>query len=251
MQEGIELRKLGITDENVIEKAIKLKDKNPGLTIRQAGNIMQFEGVTKSELIKPKLRERVKEHVTELVNGDRELANQIIVYLDQRFDLNTNKIEQSIAQEKENYETQPEGQRILLDNEEEREMDSQPDNREEKEPERKPQPDNREEKGTEKHKKKKGKREDRHPDRDVPANRPKDEEENKEEDSGNRFSNYRIQQNKGKEESKKHKKGHPDKEVYATSPNDKDKSSEKGTKKDKFKKPENKIHFSKNNNNEG
>ncbi len=101
MQEASELRKLGITDEDTIERAIKLKDnpENAGLTIRQAGNIMQFEGVTRRELVEGKTREKIQEQVTNLVGGDKELGKQILGYLDQRFDLNTNQIEERIQNE--------------------------------------------------------------------------------------------------------------------------------------------------------
>lgn len=77
-EEALELRKLGITDQSEIEKAIKLKDKNPGLTIQQAGSVINY--VNKSTSREAFMREGGEEaeynHILNLVGGDKKAADK-------------------------------------------------------------------------------------------------------------------------------------------------------------------------------
>ncbi len=77
-EEALELRKLGITDQSDIEKAIKLKKDYPELSIQQAGNAVNFANnvTSRKELMKEGGEEKVYNQMLNMLGGDKSAADK-------------------------------------------------------------------------------------------------------------------------------------------------------------------------------
>jgi predicted DNA-binding protein (UPF0251 family) len=85
MKDALQLRKAGITDQSDIDTAIKLMDKNQGLSVDQAANIMQFsKDISKADVMKD--REKVVKAAKNFVNDDAQ-AEKITKLVEQRYKL--------------------------------------------------------------------------------------------------------------------------------------------------------------------
>ena len=89
MQDALELRKAGITDQDDIDTAIDLMSNNSGLRVEEAADIMQFttgsNGVTRSEVLKD--RDKIREIAKRMVGGNDAAADRIMDLVEQRFKL--------------------------------------------------------------------------------------------------------------------------------------------------------------------
>ena len=252
-EEALELRKQGITDENTIEKAIKLKDKNKGLTIEQAGNIMNFTDVSRKELLDPESREKVKGEVTRLVGGNSVVASRVMNYLDQRFNLSPANIEYEEKKYERNKEE--ETQRALEEQEreiQEKQRKLQNENeREEKEIEeriKETQNENEREKRERQEKTRKIKNENERKGKER-RTRKHNRNEEKGELRSSAVENYESMLGKEPQtnENKKENVKHPIKQVAGVSQKDKKEKEKEKEQKDNNEQKQ-KIRFTKNNN---
>lgn len=84
-EQGLQLRKAGITDMKDIDTAIKLADKN-GITIDNAADIMNFKKqITQTDLLSN--REGVRTSVQSMVGNDPEATEKILKLLEQTYKL--------------------------------------------------------------------------------------------------------------------------------------------------------------------
>lgn len=88
MEEALQLRKAGVTDQDEIDSALKLMERNAGLTTNQAANIMQFtKGLNKSDLLNDESRKNIRDSAYKMVNKDSNTADKVMDLVDQRFKL--------------------------------------------------------------------------------------------------------------------------------------------------------------------
>lgn len=88
MQNALALRKAGITDQNDIDTALKLHDKNEGLSIEEAANIMQFsKDFSRGEVMRD--RDKIKQAAMNMLgrNASDETAERVTRLVEQRFKL--------------------------------------------------------------------------------------------------------------------------------------------------------------------
>lgn len=88
MENALALRKAGITDQNDIDTALKLYDKNADLSIEQAANIMQFsKDFSRGEVMRD--REKIKQAAMNMLgsNANDEMAERVTRLVEQRFKL--------------------------------------------------------------------------------------------------------------------------------------------------------------------
>ena len=91
MQDSLQLRKAGITDQKEIDTAIKLMDKNPGLNVDQAANIMQFtNGISRSDVLNAERWNGIRDSAKKMVGNSDEQADKIMRLVNQRFKLHKN-----------------------------------------------------------------------------------------------------------------------------------------------------------------
>lgn len=87
MDEALELRKSGITEQEDIESAISLMDKNKGLTPEQAANIMQFsKGLDKKDLLNSDVKKNLRQRAKEMTGSD-EQADKVMNLVEQKIRL--------------------------------------------------------------------------------------------------------------------------------------------------------------------
>lgn len=87
MDEALELRKAGITDQDEIERAIDLMEKNKGLTTEQAANIMQFsKGLDKKDLLNNEIRENLRQKAKGMTGSDKQ-ADKVMDLVEQKIGL--------------------------------------------------------------------------------------------------------------------------------------------------------------------
>lgn len=85
MDESLEYRKAGITDQSDIDAAIKLRKENPELDGSQVADIMTFsKDLSKSDFLSADKWDNVRESAYDLVKDD-EKVEKIMGYLNQRF----------------------------------------------------------------------------------------------------------------------------------------------------------------------
>ena len=84
MNQALELRKLGMTNQSDIDRAIKLKEEQPDLTIQQAGNAVQVaRNVTsRDEYIKKGGKQKIYGQVLNMLNGDKDAADRAMTAID-------------------------------------------------------------------------------------------------------------------------------------------------------------------------
>ena len=88
MEDALQLRKAGITDQKEIDTAIKLMKNNDGLTVDQAANIMQFtSGINRSDVLNNERWNGIRESAKKMVGNSDEKADDIMKLVNQRFKL--------------------------------------------------------------------------------------------------------------------------------------------------------------------
>ena len=94
MEEAKEYRKQGITDQNLIDQGIKIRDnynadpanKDNQITNGQMANIMGLSDVTRNELMNNEEEIR-KKQIAPLVEGNKDKEDQIIDLLKRRYNM--------------------------------------------------------------------------------------------------------------------------------------------------------------------
>lgn len=87
MKDALDLRKAGITDQSEIESAIKLMEKNQGLTTEQAANIMDFsKGLDKKDLLNNETRDNLWQSAKNMTGDDKQ-ADKVMDLIDQKLKL--------------------------------------------------------------------------------------------------------------------------------------------------------------------
>ena len=120
-EEGLELRKLGINDYETMDKAIRLKDNNKELTLEQAGSVAKLENVSRKDLINTKQRDIIQKDVLIMVGNNEHIAQQIMEYLDEAYDVYPSdlKVEEEKVKEEELKEQEEKEELREQDKEEE------------------------------------------------------------------------------------------------------------------------------------
>lgn len=87
LKDAKELRKAGVTEQEELEKALKLMEKNKGLTTEQAANIMDFsKGLTRKDLLNNETRDNLWESAKNMT-GDPAQADKVMDLVDQKFNI--------------------------------------------------------------------------------------------------------------------------------------------------------------------
>lgn len=86
MKESLEIRKAGITNQDDIDTALKLVEKNPGVTTKNAAEIMKFtKRASASDLWNSERWENMYKEATKLAGGNEEQGKRIMSLINQRF----------------------------------------------------------------------------------------------------------------------------------------------------------------------
>lgn len=89
MKTAKELIEHGVTDQKDIDSAIKLMDKNDGLSVREAASVMQFKNkITQDQLMDAEKRANVQNYVHSLT-GNKEGTQRVMNLVDQVYNVRT------------------------------------------------------------------------------------------------------------------------------------------------------------------
>lgn len=93
MKNTLELRKSGITNQDDIDAALKLYNKNDGMTVDKAAEIIQFtKGLTRANMFNPSVYKNTQDRVLNGVDGDQVKAEKIMDLINQRFKLTASDV---------------------------------------------------------------------------------------------------------------------------------------------------------------